>query len=227
MSMKNLNKIVAVIPVKHSSERVKSKNFREFSEGKSLFEIKLDQIISSNSFDEIYISSDSPDAKEIATKKGVHFIDRDEKFCNNITPWSDTIFHVANSIPEENDVYRAWCHTTSPLFDEFKKAVATFNRELSNGNCNGLVSVSECKDFILDDLGNPVNYSWGRWHKYSQDLRSYYYVSGALFISSKEEMLLNRYVISTNPFLFVSSQEKSIDIDTEFDYEFAQYLFDQ
>ena len=40
-------------------------------------------------------------------------------------------------------------------------------------------------------------------------------------------MLKNRYVISSNPYLFEATAEESVDIDTEFDFKFAQYLNDQ
>ena len=56
-------KIVAVIPVKHTSERVKSKNFRPFYDGKSLLDIKIEQLMNTTNISDIYISSDSPDAK--------------------------------------------------------------------------------------------------------------------------------------------------------------------
>jgi CMP-N,N'-diacetyllegionaminic acid synthase len=74
---------------------------------------------------------------------------------------------------------------------------------------------------------NPINYSWGPWHKYSQYLTKYYTINGALFISTKSEMLKNRYVISTNPYLYVTTKENSIDIDDELDFKFAQFLISQ
>ena len=44
-------KTVAVIPVKHESERVKQKNFRPFDGERSLLDIKIDQLKISNIFD--------------------------------------------------------------------------------------------------------------------------------------------------------------------------------
>ena len=85
--------------------------------------------------------------------------------------------------------------------------------------------MSECKEFILDDQGNPVNYSWGPWHKYSQHLKKHFFVSGASFIAKKAEMMRNRYVISTDPYLYEATPLESIDIDSEFDYEFARYSY--
>jgi len=52
-------KIVAVIPVKAVSERVESKNFRDFIDGRSLFDILLSKLVESKVIDKIYVSSDA------------------------------------------------------------------------------------------------------------------------------------------------------------------------
>ena len=46
---------VAIIPVKHKSERVKNKNFRPFYENLSLLEIKIKQLLSNKIFDKIFL----------------------------------------------------------------------------------------------------------------------------------------------------------------------------
>lgn len=220
-------KTVAVVPVKHDSERVKQKNFRPFDGSRSLLDIKIEQLKGAGCFDEIYISSDSPDAKKCSEVHGVRFLERDISLCNNVTPWSDVIYEVVNSVPEPVTTHIAWCHTTSPLFTLFNECLIRYHSNLKSEKENGLIAVSECKEFILDERATPVNYSWGPWHKYSQNLKKHFFVSGALFVASKHEMLKNRYVISSDPYLFKASAEESIDIDTEFDFKFAQYLNEQ
>jgi len=217
-------KIVAVIPVKAVSERVESKNFRDFIDGQSLFDILLTKLIESKVIDKIYVSSDAKNIKDFIERKGCSFIERDKKFCNNQVPWSDVIAHVAESIPEKNDTVLCWCHTTSPLFDEYEQAIKDYKKSLKDG-FDGLVSVCQVNDFIVSEKGQPLNYSWGPWHKYSQFLDKYYSITGALFITTKGEMVKNRYVISKNPFFYKVSDFKSIDVDTEFDFKLAQLLF--
>ena len=65
--------VVAVIPVKHISERVESKNFRDFYQGQSLLDIKIVQLKQSAMFDEIYVSSDSPKAEKAASEHRLNF----------------------------------------------------------------------------------------------------------------------------------------------------------
>ncbi len=219
-------KIVAVIPVKDKSERIESKNFTEFIDGISLFELKLKHLIDSNVFNEIYISTNSPKAKKICSKYGnIKIIDRDDHFCNNITSWSDVIHEVASSIPEENDVSLAWCHTTSPLFNNYKKAVEKYKEATKDGKYNGLITVSRLTEFIVSEKARPVNYHWGVWHEYSQNLDKLYSITGALFISKKKEMIKNRYVCSTKPYLFEVNDFEAIDIDTPYDFKIAQIMY--
>ena len=49
---------VAIVPVRTGSKRVKNKNFREFYNSQSLFDIKIEQLKSTKLFDKIYVSSD-------------------------------------------------------------------------------------------------------------------------------------------------------------------------
>ena len=181
-------RLAAVIPVKHTSERVKSKNFRNFYQGKSLLDLKIEQLLQTPAVDQIYVSSDSPEAEAACRKYDINFIEREDSLCNNVTPWSDVIHSVASSIPVDEDDHLAWCHTTSPNFSCFDSAISEYFAAIASGIHNGLVAVSQCKEFIVDDMAQPVNYSWGPWHKYSQDLRQYFFVSGALFLSQKKRV---------------------------------------
>ena len=67
-------KIVAIIPIKKNSKRVKGKNFVRVK-GKPLYTILLDKLKKTN-FDEIYIDSDSLEIKKYALKMGYKFIAR-------------------------------------------------------------------------------------------------------------------------------------------------------
>ena len=217
-------KFVAIIPVKEKSDRVTSKNFRDFYKKDSLLSIKIKQLVRSDIFESIYISSDSSLAKKIADNYGVNFIPREKSFCNNVTPWSDVIYNVVSSIPEKDNVHLAWCHTTSPFFYKFTEAVEVYKKIIKNKKYDGLITVSECKEFIINSNLQPVNYQWGPWHKYSQFLQDYFFITGAFFLTTKANMLSNRYVISTNPYLHTTSKLEAIDIDDDYDFNLAKLI---
>ena len=73
--------IVALIPVRKNSQRLKNKNFLKFFKNKSLLEIKIQQLKQINYIDKIVVSSDSKKAAEIAKKNNVFFHKRKKVFC--------------------------------------------------------------------------------------------------------------------------------------------------
>ena len=62
----NRKKIVAIIPIKSNSKRVKKKNFKKVG-NKKLYEFLLEKVSKCN-FDEVYVDSDSREIK-ITVKK--------------------------------------------------------------------------------------------------------------------------------------------------------------
>lgn len=72
--MKN-KKIIAMIPARLGSKRVKNKNLREIN-GKALVAYPIEAAIKSGIFDEIYLNSEADEFKEIAKKYGIKFYKR-------------------------------------------------------------------------------------------------------------------------------------------------------
>ena len=67
------SKTVAIIPIRKNSQRIKNKNFINFYKGKSLLELKIEQLKKVNEIDEIVVSSDSLKAKKSLTSIKFHF----------------------------------------------------------------------------------------------------------------------------------------------------------
>ena len=74
-------KIVAIIPIRKNSQRVKNKNFKHFYKEQSLLEIKIKQLKKVSEIDKIVISSDSLRAQRIAKKYKVFFHKREKILC--------------------------------------------------------------------------------------------------------------------------------------------------
>ena len=67
-------KVVAIIPIKKNSKRVKGKNFIKIK-GKPLYRYLLDKLKKTH-FDEIYIDTDSSEIRNYALKMGYQYIQR-------------------------------------------------------------------------------------------------------------------------------------------------------
>ena len=216
-------KIVAVIPVKEHSERVPNKNIRKFYNTMSLLDILITKLKKCKEISKIYISSNSKKINNISKKNKCFYLERDLRYCNNVTSWSEVIFEVVNNIPENENTVLMWCHTTTPIFDSYKNAISIYkNKKFKN---DGLISVEKYKRFLISEKKKPINYSWGIWHPYSQDIDSVFSVTGALFMMKIKDFKKNRYVISKNPYFLETKNLEGIDIDTKDDFKLAQLLY--
>ena len=215
-----MTEIVAVVPVREGSQRVKGKNFRPFGPYQSLLHLKLKHLKDANCFDRIFVSSDSPNAAQIAEENGVEFLDRSAELCSSEIRWAPVIAGVAATIP--GDPLVAWCHTTSPLFQRYADALRIFME--NSDRYDSLVAVRRFNEFVLNAKGRPINYTFGHWHDYSQDLDELYTVTGALFIARKIDIINWHYLIGVNPLMFETTKQEAIDVDDIEDFELAANL---
>ena len=215
-----MNKLKVVIPLKTNSDRVPNKNLRPFVDGKSLFDIKAEQLLKVFDPADVYISCENPEVKSIVNKYGFNFMLRDIKLTPNSAPWSDVIRDAVNAVDDTSDIM--WVQVTQPLFDEFEKVLGTWHENYDK--CDSLAVVQKIRHHILNEHGMPVNFNFGYWHKISQDLPSYYVVTWACFCMKREMLKQCYYNIGKNPYLY-ETKKLLVDIDELQDFEAASLLY--
>ena len=83
MILKNKKiRIIAMIPSRMGSKRVKKKNIR-LIDGKPLIQYIIDKVSKSNKFDEIYINSEDKIFNKIAKKNNIFFFQRSKKLSSD------------------------------------------------------------------------------------------------------------------------------------------------
>ncbi len=223
MSMKNKTKmrnLKVIIPLKTNSERVKNKNLRPFHKGKSLFDIKAQQLLKVFNPCDVYCSSENETVKEIVESYGFNFHLRDVSLTLKTTRENALVKAIVDFIPGKPDIM--WCQVTQPLFNDFEGLLSIYD-ELDAGY-DSIVVVKRQRHHLLDARGNPINFNFGYWHKISQELPQLFEVAWAAFIM-KREMLENAwYQIGRSPYLY-ETQFPLVDIDEINDFEFAQLLY--
>lgn len=211
-----MNKLTAVIPVRQGSQRVKNKNFKLFA-GKSLLEHKI-ELTKQLPIDEIIINTDSDYAIELAKKNHISFHKRDPYYASSECTNSEYHEYLAKVTHSENILIT---QVTAPLIklETYIEAIDIFN----NVNCNSLMSTKKIVEYIWYK-NNPINYKLD-YAPNSQDLPNYFAPTFGVIIANREAMLKSRNFICDNPYFYSISDEESIDIDTELDFEFAEFLF--
>jgi CMP-N-acetylneuraminic acid synthetase len=213
-----LKNITAVIPVRKNSQRVINKNLRLFNK-KNLLIYKIEKLKQIEYIDKIIINTDSEEAIKIAKDLSVGFWKREDYYasssCSNSEFWS----HIADTTESE---YIMFTNCTSPLVkletynNIFKKFAETKNIN------DSLNTVTEEKNFLYLD-NKALNFNPKKAPN-SQELPNIVKLNFAVNILAKKLMFKKKSVIGDNPYFFKLDQIEGLDIDTLFDFEFAEYL---
>lgn len=210
--------ITAVIPVRKNSQRVPDKNLRLFNK-KNLLIHKIEKLKRIKHIDQIIINTDSEEAINIAKGLRVGFWKREDYYasskCTNSEFWS----HIAQTTDCK---YIMFTNCTSPMvkIETYNKIFEKFE-EIRKIN-DSLNTVSEEKNFLYLD-NKAINFDPKKAPN-SQDLPNIVKLNFAVNILPKELMLKKKSVIGDNPYFFKLDQIEGLDIDTLFDFEFAEYL---
>ena len=144
-------KIIAMIPARLGSTRVKNKNLRLIN-GKPLIQYIVDSAVGSTMIDEIYINSESTQFAEIAENSGIKFYQRPEELSSNKATNDDFALDFINNV--ECDIL-VQLLATSPFVTS--KEIDDFIRTMLDGNLETMISVSNVQIECIYK-GNPVNF---------------------------------------------------------------------
>ncbi len=214
-----IGSIVGLIPIKGTSERVPNKNLREFH-GKSLLEVKLDQLSRAEGFDKLIVSSESPKVLDIAIANGFDIHERDPKYSTSDIPMSEVYSFIASEIEGDNI---AWINATNPLSDShvYSKAVELYREMETSYDC--LLSAINVQENIFYN-GVPVNFVPNPWPR-SQDLHGLCSLTFAINILKRTDMIKWGSCVGSSPSFYYMDKLSSWDIDTQEDFDFCELMF--
>ncbi len=216
-----LETIKYVIPAKRSSNRVRDKNYREFALGKSLLDILIAKLVAvADDPSEVYLSSESDSARELAERCGVSFLPREPHRTENSYPFQMVVNHVTGQLPGVDDVM--WCHATDPLFDEHASVKKAW--ESREESTDSIVVVYPMKDYLLDSNHNPMGFGFGRWHRPSQELPTFYMLGFTCSIMTRDTAT-GIGLVGARPMWYEASN-LTVDIDTQAQFDFAGRLYE-
>ncbi|MBP6343350.1 MAG: acylneuraminate cytidylyltransferase family protein [Candidatus Omnitrophica bacterium] len=157
-------KIVAMIPARKGSERLKAKNLALLN-GRPLVSYAIEAAKKSGVFDRIVVNSEDDIFYDIAKEYGAEFYKRPEEFANS-TAKSDTV--VQDFILQNPCDIVVWVNPISPLQtgEEIKAVIDHFIKE----GLDTLITVRNEQVHALLD-GNPLNFRHKEVFAQTQDLK--------------------------------------------------------
>lgn len=215
-------KIAAIVPMRHSSERVPGKNYRNFA-GTPLFFIIMTTLKKCKNIDQIIIDTDSPIIIEKSKENfpDVLLLKRPKHLCDGNIPMNDVLENIVKQV--DADFYLQ-THSTNPLLKSYtiEAAIQSFISQLPI--YDSLFSVTLLQSRLWDQLARPINHNPDILLR-TQDLPPTYEENSCIYLFTKDLIINKRNRIGNRPLLFPIDPLESWDIDMEIDFKIAEFLF--
>jgi len=222
-------KVVAIIPARAGSKRLKNKNKLPIN-GLPMVKISVIEAINSRYIDEIILSTDDNEIIDMCRTHNIKIIKRPAELCTDYSTTMDVVQHCITSENLDSMCVIILLQPTSPLRNtvDIDSAIECFY----NKNAESILSVCEVDHSPLWcntlDKNNNMNgfISDEIQQTRSQDLEKYYRINGAIYITNVEQIMSkNKFLSDKNSFAFIMDKINSIDIDDQVDYLFACSVF--
>lgn len=216
-----MTKIVALVPMRHSSQRVPGKNYRILN-GKPLYHYIIGTLLEVPQINEIVVNTDSAEIQDGLAKNfpAVRILERPENLCPDEVPMNEVLAYDTCQV--EADFYLQ-THSTNPLLraETISRAIETF---LDNYPAHdSLFSVTSLKTRLWDQLGRAINHN-PAYLLQTQDLPPIYEENSCVYVFTKETLLTRRNRLGKRPLMFDIDAAEAWDIDEELDFAIVDFL---
>jgi CMP-N-acetylneuraminic acid synthetase len=214
-------KLVALVPMRHHSQRVPGKNYRLLA-GKPLFHHIIETLLAVPEINEIAVDTDSDPVidglRQYFSK--VRIILRPEAMRAADVPMNEILIHDTEQVPAE---YYIQTHSTNPLLkaDTVSHAIQTFYANYPA--YDSLFSVTRLQSRFYDQQGQAINHNPGELIQ-TQHLSPIYEENSCLYIFTRQNLLERRHRIGGHAYMFEIERAEAWDIDEELDFAICDFL---
>lgn len=225
--MKEKIKVLAVIPARGGSKRIKNKNIRIFN-GKPMLYWPIEELKKTKIFDKILVSTDSLRIKKYAEtlKVDVPFL-RPKKISDDFSPTIDVINHAIKWLKEKGLNYDYICcvYPTAVLMKN-KFILDTF-KLIKKKNKKFIFPASKfeypvLRSFKKDEKGNIKMLNKKYFKFRSQDLDEYFHDAGQFYWGSEKSWLKKYQFFGKYSGFYEIPKIYSQDIDDLDDFKLAE-----
>ena len=227
-----MSKILCTICARGGSKGVKNKNIKPLLE-KPLIAYTIEQALESGLFEHIVVSTDSDAIATISQEYGAEiFFKRSEAMASDRAGKLDVIrdaFVRSEAHYDTQFDYLVDLDATAPLriVEDIVNALKQF---IQNNNDNLITAMPSRRSpyFNLVEVDKKGKISLSKRLDESivrrQDTPKSYDMNASIYIWKRNVILNENSLFLENTGLYVMPEERSIDIDTELDYKFVEFL---
>ena len=214
-------RIVALVPMRHHSERVPAKN-RRLLGGRPLYHHIIETLFSCPSIEQVVIDTDSLDilADLRASFPNVHLIERPQHLRGALVPMNEVLLHDVCEVAAD---YFLQTHSTNPLLRPrtIENAIRCFLDQCPPHD--SLFSVTRRHTRLWNESAQPLNHDPRRLER-TQDLPPVFEENSSLYLFAPATLKARQDRIGARPLLFEIDRIEAWDIDDEIDFTIAEFL---
>jgi CMP-N-acetylneuraminic acid synthetase len=214
-------RVVAIVPMRHDSERVRGKNYRPLG-GKPLFHHIVETLLASPVISKVAIDTDSEVVRDSAQAAfpDVEVLERPPHLRDGMTPMNDVLLHDVGRI--QADLYLQ-THSTNPLL-RTETVTAAVERLVGDPGSDSLFGVTRLQTRLWNPDGTALNHDPAVLVR-TQDLPPVYEENSCVYLFSRESLERHGNRIGERPILFEIPRDEAWDIDEEVDFRVAEALY--
>ena len=217
-------RIVALLPMKANSDRVKGKNFRDFN-GKPLFRWILETLLAVPEIDEVVINTD---ARAILAENGlvdgprVRIRDRKPELCGDFVSMNLVLADDVANVPA--DAY-LMTHTTNPLLslESVRGTLSMFEQVLADGSADSVFTVNQFQTRFYRADASAINHDPDNLIR-TQDLEPWFEENSNLYAFTAQSFASTKARIGKRPRMYVMGRTESVDIDDAESWQMAEAM---
>jgi len=214
-------KFVALVPMRHHSQRVPGKNYRILA-GKPLFHHIIETLLAVPEITKIVVDTDSVPVMD-GLRQGfpqIKIIHRPENLQADDASMNDILIYDTDQI--QADFYLQ-THSTNPLLrpETVSRAIRSLLADYPNRD--SLFSVTRLQTRLYFQDGRAINHDPAVLIQ-TQDLPPVYEENSCLYIFTRENLIKRHHRIGERPVMFEMAAEEAWDIDEELDFAITDFL---
>jgi CMP-N-acetylneuraminic acid synthetase len=214
-------KIVALVPMRHHSQRIPQKNYREMA-GKPLYHHILNTLNDCSEIDRIVVDTDSEIIKKglRADFPQVMIIERPTALCADNVPMNDILLYDTDQVSA--DLYLQ-THSTNPLLrsETISDAIKSFQKQYEE--FDSLFSVTRFQTRLWDEHTRPVNHDPDILLQ-TQDLSPIFEENSCIYLFTARKLRERKNRIGEKPMMYEIKPYEALDIDEESDFKIADII---
>ena len=212
---------VALVPMRHESERVPGKNYRSFN-GRPLYHHIVASLLGCPSIESVAIDTDSEliAADAAATFPQVRVIERPGHLTDGRIPMNDVLLNDVSQVVGD---YYLQTHSTNPLLtsETIESAISAFVTAVPR--YDSLFSVTRLHKRFWTEQGRPLNHDPSLLLR-TQDLPPVLEENSCMYLFTREGLEKRGSRIGERPLLYAIPAEEAWDIDEEIDFVVTEFL---